>query len=657
MGVSKIVRSGLAAENTRVGTPLYLAPELVKQKPYDYKIDVWALGCILYQMCSGKAPFSGENLISLGYNIVHNQPSALPSSFSSELLDLVAKLLEKNPSIRPASHEALGFIMAAKSALRQSLLKPISRSILEGHLDSRGVVAGPGLESLVDNIKVSKEEARNGLSPNSRRSPRRPAPAVLNKNKGTSRAYIGSAATDTKNIIEDIARPDTKGPSHPVQDKPSSIILQTASSGKDNIPAILSKTPNKQQAAATPVAFHVEIQNRSTKPAEVFPNDANVLLSREITPRNIPELHSHLPLTSIEECHNPQPLFKDRYENVSPVQQLVAQQAHASLSGQRKSMPVEARDSSKTGLLLDKHQSPADRSRPSSGLGNRPRSAVLGPRVVPGRPISNQDKVRCTEMLLRRAMVADPVHHIIKNRMKGGNASVSALDGVDKSSKKSDVESVAEALVKDSNTQKNNFNYNQLSSNAANDIKQRTSFSNLQTSAIDMSYKNRLAQANTGIHTVEESSSTKQPVPVALSFHPFLDPFRQIFKMGAGKVEHPTASQPVDEYSEARFQHRKEQYRPRQRPQTASANLQGSNQPAEMDMAGDGGQYRRVARDVLALENKRNYRIKTATASGKKEQAGGMLSSQQSYHLQAQPSSLYSADFVFASPKATIHDL
>jgi len=38
MGVSKIVNNALTAQNTRVGTPLYLAPELVRQKPYDYKV-------------------------------------------------------------------------------------------------------------------------------------------------------------------------------------------------------------------------------------------------------------------------------------------------------------------------------------------------------------------------------------------------------------------------------------------------------------------------------------------------------------------------------------------------------------------------------------------------------------------------------------------
>jgi NIMA (never in mitosis gene a)-related kinase len=58
LGVSKIF-SGANDEmqGTRVGTPLYLSPELVKQQPYDYKVDIWAIGCALYHLASLEPPF------------------------------------------------------------------------------------------------------------------------------------------------------------------------------------------------------------------------------------------------------------------------------------------------------------------------------------------------------------------------------------------------------------------------------------------------------------------------------------------------------------------------------------------------------------------------------------------------------------------------
>jgi serine/threonine protein kinase len=45
-----------------LGTPLYMAPELVQHKKYSEKVDVWSLGVITYQLLSGKTPFDGKNI-------------------------------------------------------------------------------------------------------------------------------------------------------------------------------------------------------------------------------------------------------------------------------------------------------------------------------------------------------------------------------------------------------------------------------------------------------------------------------------------------------------------------------------------------------------------------------------------------------------------
>ena len=85
MGVSKIVSSAAALQGTRVGTPLYLSPELVRQQPYDLKVDIWALGCAIYHLASLDPPFHGDNLITLGNNIVHKVPKPLPRCYSHRL--------------------------------------------------------------------------------------------------------------------------------------------------------------------------------------------------------------------------------------------------------------------------------------------------------------------------------------------------------------------------------------------------------------------------------------------------------------------------------------------------------------------------------------------------------------------------------------------
>lgn len=56
-----------------LGTPLYMAPELVNKERYSEKVDVWSLGIITYQLLSGKTPFDGKNLKRIQTNIVNKE--------------------------------------------------------------------------------------------------------------------------------------------------------------------------------------------------------------------------------------------------------------------------------------------------------------------------------------------------------------------------------------------------------------------------------------------------------------------------------------------------------------------------------------------------------------------------------------------------------
>ena len=57
MGVSEILPNGMTQQGSRVGTPLFLAPELVKNYQYDHKIDMWAFGCAIYHLACLETPF------------------------------------------------------------------------------------------------------------------------------------------------------------------------------------------------------------------------------------------------------------------------------------------------------------------------------------------------------------------------------------------------------------------------------------------------------------------------------------------------------------------------------------------------------------------------------------------------------------------------
>jgi NIMA (never in mitosis gene a)-related kinase len=55
----------LSPGHTQIGTPYYLSPEICEDRPYNRKSDVWALGCVLYELCTLRRAFDGMSLPAL----------------------------------------------------------------------------------------------------------------------------------------------------------------------------------------------------------------------------------------------------------------------------------------------------------------------------------------------------------------------------------------------------------------------------------------------------------------------------------------------------------------------------------------------------------------------------------------------------------------
>ena len=107
LGVSRLVDEDRNAQMSRVGTPMYFAPELVKREQYDFKVDAWALGCLVYSMMQLRAPFEGGNIYTLAVDIVKKSPKELPKRYSRQLRDVVFTMLEKDPKRRPSIDEII----------------------------------------------------------------------------------------------------------------------------------------------------------------------------------------------------------------------------------------------------------------------------------------------------------------------------------------------------------------------------------------------------------------------------------------------------------------------------------------------------------------------------------------------------------------------
>ncbi|XP_071093089.1 serine/threonine-protein kinase 36-like [Haliotis cracherodii] len=81
------------------GTPLYMAPELMDETSYTEKVDLWALGCIMYELFVGRPPFCSMSPYVL-HKMIVEEPVTWPNNFPSELKDLLQELLIKNPRER-----------------------------------------------------------------------------------------------------------------------------------------------------------------------------------------------------------------------------------------------------------------------------------------------------------------------------------------------------------------------------------------------------------------------------------------------------------------------------------------------------------------------------------------------------------------------------
>ena len=102
-GEVDLSRAPTLSEAGRIlGTPSYMSPEQARGLPVDKRTDIWAFGCVLYEMLTGRTPFEGQTLSDVLAAILKQEPdySALPEGTPPQIRDLLRRCLQKDPKRR-----------------------------------------------------------------------------------------------------------------------------------------------------------------------------------------------------------------------------------------------------------------------------------------------------------------------------------------------------------------------------------------------------------------------------------------------------------------------------------------------------------------------------------------------------------------------------
>lgn len=188
LGISTVLQQRQLAK-TQIGTPMYLAPEIWKKRPYNSKCDIWSLGVLLYEMATFTYPFNARSTRDLSLKVCNAKPPPIAGSYSRDLVRVIMLMLTPNPVQRPSVRELLG--MACVQA-KASLITPFMEAVKHSEACLLDTIRVPKNLELV-NFPKPRYSADDELVPLEQRV----------HVKGRSNARLSLASTRELQIIVD----------------------------------------------------------------------------------------------------------------------------------------------------------------------------------------------------------------------------------------------------------------------------------------------------------------------------------------------------------------------------------------------------------------------------------------------------------------------
>lgn len=185
-GLARNMTMGTHVLTSIKGTPLYMAPELMAEKPYDHGADLWSLGCIIYEVLAGQPPFCTTSILQLVHLIQHEHVK-WPSFLTGNCISFLQGLLEKDPNLRMTWPQIL------------------DHSFVKGHITilNEDIDASPFTQSMTDSQSREKQKQTNKII-HGIRSPKQsePSPKYSDENVTSSRDSMAAVLQSDLEGIE-----------------------------------------------------------------------------------------------------------------------------------------------------------------------------------------------------------------------------------------------------------------------------------------------------------------------------------------------------------------------------------------------------------------------------------------------------------------------
>jgi serine/threonine protein kinase len=134
-GVSAEIQVTLSRKQTVIGTPNWMAPEVITESAYDQRADIWSLGIVAIELALGEPPHSNVHPMTAMFKIPTSAPPTLPADrgYSQDFHGFVRACLQKDPTMRPSATHLLQhpFVRAVADPCSAAILDIVNRTQTE----------------------------------------------------------------------------------------------------------------------------------------------------------------------------------------------------------------------------------------------------------------------------------------------------------------------------------------------------------------------------------------------------------------------------------------------------------------------------------------------------------------------------------------------